>query len=63
MVFTSPMTHPTPKPASLAATTAQRLERFMRTEFDPQSDASWACADKLWRAALLTRDAERVVQS
>lgn len=44
---------------SLAVTTAQRLARFVRTEFDPKSDESWATADKLWRAALLSRDAER----
>jgi hypothetical protein len=45
---------------SLALTTAQRLNRFIKFDFNPRSDDSWETADKLWRAALLTRDVERM---
>lgn len=53
-----------PQQPSLAVTTAQRLARYVRKDFDPQSDESWQVASLLWRAALLTRNAERIgVQS
>lgn len=44
----------------LASICAQRLARFLREQFEPRSEASWTVADKLWRAALMTRDVERV---
>ena len=51
-----------PQQPSFAVTTAQRLARYVRNDFNPQSDESWAVVEKLWRAALLTRDAERLVR-
>lgn len=46
------------QPRDFALVTAQRLKRYVTNEFDG-SDASWKVADKLWRAAMLTRDAAR----
>lgn len=44
---------------SLALTCAQRLSHFARYQFDPNSTQSWQTADRLWRAALFARDANR----
>jgi hypothetical protein len=48
--------------SSLSLRCAQRLSHFTRYTFDPTSDESWATADKLWRAARLAMDAERVLE-
>lgn len=44
---------------TLATRTAQRLRHFVRSDFDPTSDASWSTAEQLWRAAYWTRLADR----
>jgi hypothetical protein len=46
--------------SSLALTCARRLSHFARYHFNPNSQKSWDTADKLWRAAILARDVERV---
>lgn len=50
-------TQTTTKP--LAQSCAERLAQYLKRDFDPRRDESWNVADKLWRAALLTRDAHR----
>lgn len=51
---------PSSPPQSLAATCADRLNHFVRHNFDPKSARSFEVADLLWRATLMARDAERV---
>lgn len=42
---------------SLAATCARRFGHFAHSQFNPNSQKSWNVADKLWRAAIMARDA------
>jgi len=45
----------------LAVRSAERLARFIATDFDPSSDESWATANQLWRGAKLARDVWRSI--
>jgi hypothetical protein len=47
---------------SLAQQCAEHFSHFVRTQFNPDSLESWVIADKLWRVALLARDAQRGAQ-